>query len=964
MMTFAARIGAMLHGIQVADHAPSVMVVAAAPDFRIVYANKAACRAARSAVGELLGRLASEVFAFIEPARLAETPPVRAHAVATTGHPAGETVRWDVSYDALGSESPDGALVLITAVDITHHANARAKAEAAQHTLEALLTYIPEGISIAHGPEVIVERVSAQGMALVGRGAEELTARSALRETTVWEVYRPGSDTPLAPADRPLARATRTGEIAMNETLLIRRSDGSMLTVLCNSGPIRDAAGRVTGAVMAWRDVSELQSAQIAVRESEQHMRAVLLQIPAAIFILEAPDGRVTFRSRMLDEVLGHLDADEETAKATLRGWAVHKDGTPYDLMDYPSRRALFRGETVRAEPMSFLRPDGRLINLEMHAGPVHSDTGEIIAAVAVAMDVTERHLAEARQAFLFRLQDSLRALSDPAEILSTAATLLGRHLGVARIGYTEMQPGDETLLITNAYTDGAPPVDGAPALARSGAGHAAQMRYGRTLVYEDAQAQERGVRELGLEPGTRAHVCVPRLRDGRYIGSLYVTDIKPRRWSAADIALIEEVAGRIWDAAERGRAEARLRQSEERLEQQVRERTAALMAAEETLRQSQKMEAVGQLTGGLAHDFNNLLAGISGSLELMARRLEQGDVSQLQRYLRLAREAAQRAASLTHRLLAFSRRQTLDPKPTDINQLVAGMDELIRRTVGPAVSLQVHGGADLWTVRADPNQLENALLNLCINSRDAMPHGGCLTIATHNRRLTDLEAKELELQAEDYVSLSVADTGGGMTPDVIERAFDPFFTTKPMGEGTGLGLSMVYGFVRQSGGQARIHSEPGAGTEVRLYLPRHIGREAVSEPLADTRGSLRGDGETVLVVDDESSVRMLIDEVLRELGYEVLEADHGARGLQILESGHRIDLLITDVGLPGGMNGRQLADAALVSRPDLKILFITGYAENAVIGAGQLRPGMHILTKPFSLEKLGSRIRDIIAAT
>jgi CheY-like chemotaxis protein len=387
-------------------------------------------------------------------------------------------------------------------------------------------------------------------------------------------------------------------------------------------------------------------------------------------------------------------------------------------------------------------------------------------------------------------------------------------------------------------------------------------------------------------------------------------------------------------------------------------------MAAEETLRQSQKMEAVGQLTGGLAHDFNNLLAGISGSLELMARRLEQGDVTQLHRYLRLAREAAQRAASLTHRLLAFSRRQTLDPKPTDINQLVAGMDELIRRTVGPAVSLQVQGGAGLWTVRADPNQLENALLNLCINSRDAMPHGGCLTIATDNRRLTELEAKDLELQAEEYVSLSVSDTGGGMTPDVIERAFDPFFTTKPMGEGTGLGLSMVYGFVRQSGGQARIHSDPGAGTEVRLYLPRHIGSEAVSEPLADTRGSLRGDGETVLVVDDEASVRTLIDEVLQELGYQVLQADLGARGLQILESSHRIDLLITDVGLPGGMNGRQLADAALVSRPDLKILFITGYAENAVIGAGQLRPGMHILTKPFSLETLGFRIRDIIAAT
>jgi len=380
-------------------------------------------------------------------------------------------------------------------------------------------------------------------------------------------------------------------------------------------------------------------------------------------------------------------------------------------------------------------------------------------------------------------------------------------------------------------------------------------------------------------------------------------------------------------------------------------------------LRQSQKMEAVGQLTGGLAHDFNNLLAGITGSLELMARRIEQGDVTQLNRYVRLAREAAQRAASLTHRLLAFSRRQTLDPKPTDINQLVCGMDELIRRTVGPAVALQIIRAPRLWTVRADPNQLENALLNLCINSRDAMPHGGRLAIETGNRVLTDIEAKELELEAAEYVLLKVADTGGGMTADVIERAFDPFFTTKPIGEGTGLGLSMVYGFVRQSGGQARIDSEPGRGTRVCLYLPRYDGDDKVVESSARAGKARRGDGETVLVVDDEASVRTLINEVLEDLGYHVLEAEHGAAGLEILESSHRVDLLVTDVGLPGGMNGRQLADAALVNRPNLKVLFITGYAENAVIGDGHLKPGMHILTKPFTLEALGWRIRHIIEA-
>jgi CheY-like chemotaxis protein len=264
--------------------------------------------------------------------------------------------------------------------------------------------------------------------------------------------------------------------------------------------------------------------------------------------------------------------------------------------------------------------------------------------------------------------------------------------------------------------------------------------------------------------------------------------------------------------------------------------------------------------------------------------------------------------------------------------------------------------------VLVDANQLESALLNLCINARDAMPDGGSLIVETSNLALQDREARELELQAADYVLMSVADTGGGMTASVVERAFDPFFTTKPIGEGTGLGLSMVYGFVRQSGGQARIHSEPGKGTKICLYLPRYSGSEKPFEQSAAAQYAQRGDGETVLVVDDESSVRTLINEVLVDLGYTVLQAENGAAGLKILETCGRVDLLVTDVGLPGGMNGRQLADAALVRRQNLKVLFITGYAENAVIGGGQLKPGMHILTKPFALETLGSRIKEIIA--
>ncbi len=392
------------------------------------------------------------------------------------------------------------------------------------------------------------------------------------------------------------------------------------------------------------------------------------------------------------------------------------------------------------------------------------------------------------------------------------------------------------------------------------------------------------------------------------------------------------------------------------------KEAAVALEAMQEQLRQSQKMEAVGQLTGGLAHDFNNLLAGISGSLELLQARVAQGRIGDLERYLSAAQGAAKRAAALTHRLLAFSRRQTLDPKPTNANRLVAGMEELVRRTVGPAVTVEVVGAGGLWATLVDPNQLENALLNLCINARDAMPDGGRLTIETGNRWLDQRAARERDLPPGQYVSVCVSDTGTGMAPDVIQRAFDPFFTTKPIGMGTGLGLSMVYGFVRQSGGQARIYSEPSQGTMVCLYLPRHHGEAENADAPGELAEAPRAEqGETVLVVDDEPTVRMLVTEVLGDLGYTAIEAADGPAGLRVLQSNARIDLLVTDVGLPG-MNGRQLADAGRVARLGLKVLFITGYAENAVLNHGHLGPGMHVMTKPFAMEALASRIKELIA--
>jgi PAS domain S-box-containing protein len=484
------------------------------------------------------------------------------------------------------------------------------------------------------------------------------------------------------------------------------------------------------------------------------------------------------------------------------------------------------------------------------------------------------------------------------------------------------------------------------------------------TVHPDDKPGLAEAIARVVARGGAYAHQYRVRRADGHYywIEANGRVDHAPDGTALSFPGVLIDVDERRAVEAERDRATAMLRALAGTLEQRVAERTAELMRAEEALRQSQKMEAVGQLTGGIAHDFNNLLAGITGSLELMQTRIGQGRLKDVDRYVNAAQGAARRAAALTHRLLAFSRRQTLAPRPTDVTLLVAGMEELIRRTVGPAVGIAVAGAPDLWTALVDPPQLENALLNLCLNARDAMPDGGRITIETANHRLDAEAARAHEIPPGPYLSLCVSDTGTGMSPEVAARAFDPFFTTKPTGQGTGLGLSMIHGFVRQSGGQVRIDSAPGRGTRVCLYLPRHDGAaEAAAErgPGAAPRAE---QGETVLVVDDEPTVRMLVTEVLEELGYTAIEAADGAAGLKVLQSDVRLDLLVTDVGLPGGMNGRQMADAGRALRPDLKVLFITGYAETAVLGDGALEPGMAVLTKPFVVETLGLRIREMIA--
>lgn len=486
-----------------------------------------------------------------------------------------------------------------------------------------------------------------------------------------------------------------------------------------------------------------------------------------------------------------------------------------------------------------------------------------------------------------------------------------------------------------------------------------------QTVHPDDRDGLTTAINEAIGRGGAYAHQYRVKRADGKY----YWLEANGRVEHAADgtplrfPGVLLDIEARHALSEERDRALMALRELSDTLELRVTERTRELMVVEEALRQSQKMEAVGQLTGGLAHDFNNLLGGISGALELMSLRIEQGRVADLERYVSIAQGATTRAAALTHRLLAFARRQTLLPKSTDVNRLVVDMLDLIQRTVGPGIRVENVAVAGLWLALVDASQLENALLNLCINARDAMPDGGRLRIQTSNRWIDQERGHQLGMPEGQYLSLCVSDTGTGMAPEVVARAFDPFFTTKPLGEGTGLGLSMIYGFAKQSGGQVRIHSEVGKGSMVCIYLPRHAGSEASADldtATLELAPSLAG--ETVLIVDDEPSIRVLFTEVLEELGYTVLEAGDSAMGLRMLQSGARIDLLISDVGLPGGMNGRQMADAARVGRPKLKVLFITGFAEHAQLNDRHLEPGMAVLTKPFSVSVLATRVKEMIA--
>jgi PAS domain S-box-containing protein len=414
--------------------------------------------------------------------------------------------------------------------------------------------------------------------------------------------------------------------------------------------------------------------------------------------------------------------------------------------------------------------------------------------------------------------------------------------------------------------------------------------------------------------------------------------------------------------------ANEQLRDLNRTLEIRVMEAVQERLKAEEALRQSHKMEAIGQLTGGIAHDFNNLLTVIMGGLDTIDRctaQLPQGPITaRVQRANAMALHGARRAATLTTRLLAFARRQPLDPKPVDANRLLSGLADLLQRTIGETIALEIVTAAGLWQTLADPSELENTLVNLAVNARDAMPDGGKLTLETGNVTLDEayVEALTEPVPPGQYVLIAVSDTGMGMDKVTLDRVFEPFFTTKEAGKGTGLGLSQVYGFVRQTGGHVRIYSEPGAGTVVKIYLPRALSElPSMNSQRPTIAVTICGGGETVLVVEDHEELRTYSAGVLKELGYRVLEAPNGWSALDLLETHENVALLFTDVVLPDGMNGRHLAEEATKLQPRIKTLFTTGYTRNAIVHQGRLDPGVHLISKPFTYADLAAKVRRVL---
>lgn len=712
--------------------------------------------------------------------------------------------------------------------------------------------------------------------------------------------------------------------------------------------PVRDESGRVAGILVTAIETNERRSKALELQQRSedslkaQHSTEQRLQLAlAATDAVGTWDWDIGEDRFIADAHFAYLHGVDPTQASLLPISAYLLGVHPEDRgMVTRSIKHCITFGTEYAEEYRLLQADGQ-VRWVFARGRCYKDAqGRPARFLGAALDLTERKHTE----------QALRQSQTELQLIINAMPVL--------IGYVDHE--QRFRLNNSAYLDWY--------------GKTPQELYGKTIrevLGDDVYAGREDKIAAALNGKACSFMTVTPHRDGRARHALM--KYLPR---FSNDGSVNGFYIFVIDETERKLTEEALRHLNENLEERVAQRTQALAEAnqrlqnemfereraEDALRHAQKMEAVGQLTGGIAHDFNNMLTGIIGSLDLMQRYIADGRSEDIGRFANAAVASAHRAAALTHRLLAFSRRQSLDRRPTDPNQLVASLEDLFRRTKGAHIELKVQLGKDIWPVNTDASQLENALLNLVINARDAMPDGGELLIETANSYLDGTDITTLEpVMAGDYVMLGVSDNGSGMAPKILAKAFDPFFTTKPIGQGTGLGLSMIYGFAQQSGGHVTIQSEPGQGTCVRLYLPRLHGTALESSlPVSLTEAPVALAGEAVVVVEDDPAVRMLVVNVLDELGYTAHQAADARTALPLLESDLRVDLLVTDVGLPG-MNGRQLAEIARQHRPGLRVLFMTGYAEKAAERQGFLEHGMDMVAKPFSIDLLATKIRSMI---
>ena len=705
-------------------------------------------------------------------------------------------------------------------------------------------------------------------------------------------------------ADCPIYRCARDATPAHIVDELFYRLDGTAVPVEYWAKPII-FDGEHRGAICTFFDITDRIIARAKLIASEAEFRTFAQVMPNQVWASQ-PGGLLDWFNERVYEYSGF-----GTAELDGNGWAtmVHPDDAPLAIERWNS--ALASGAHYETE-FRLRRADGQYRWHIARALPIRDGCGEIKRWIGTNTDI----------------EDQKSTAAALAELNATLEQQVAERTADRDRVWRNSQD-----LIVVIDTQGCFRAVSPSATAILGWGP--EEWVGKSLfeflVPEDAGVTHKALKQAAQQPLGRFENRY-RHKDGSY------------RWLS-------------WVAA----LEAKLIYATGRDVTAEKEAAAELTAMQETLRQSQKMEAVGQLTGGIAHDFNNMLAVVIGSLDLLSRRLNEDD-PRARRYVEAAMDGANRAALLTKRLLAFSRQQPLEPKAIEPNRLVSGMSDLLRHSLGAEVRLETVLAGGLWRVHVDPNQLENVILNLAVNARDAMPDGGRLTIETQNAHLDARYASAHgSVTAGQYVLIAISDSGSGMDADTMSKAFDPFFTTKEIGKGTGLGLSQVYGFVRQSGGHVKIYSEPGNGTTVKIYLPKLVGHATESADEALSRPLLLGEqGEIVLVVDDEAAVRQVSVEALRELGYTVLEADCGEKALLLLEAHPDVAMLFTDIVMPD-MNGRKLADAARVKLPALKVLFTTGYTRNAVVHNGTLDEDVHLIGKPFTVDELAAKMRRVL---